>query len=95
MNSLRLHCCEGDGFCFVSPPQGLALGRKLTGEKISVKTPERRCATQLTGRNPSIGFIPLPTSDGSPLQPLPQIRYGHRINIDADILREKTRKRLQ
>jgi hypothetical protein len=56
---------------------------------------ERRRATQLAGRNPSIRLTPLPTGNGNTLEPFPQIRSGHRINVDADILGEKTRKGLQ
>src|SRR6266496_4402452 len=56
---------------------------------------ERRRATQLAGRNPSIRLSPLPTGAGSTLSPFPQIRGGHRINVDADILGEETRERLQ
>src|SRR5258708_12274371 len=56
---------------------------------------ERRRVTELAGRNPSIGLTPLPTGTGSTLQPFPQIRGGHRINVDADILGEKTREGLQ
>src|SRR6266481_1795817 len=52
--------------------------------------PERRGMTELAGRNPSIRLSPLPTGTGSTLQPFPQIRGGHRINVDADILGEKT-----
>src|SRR5437868_9002758 len=56
---------------------------------------EGRRVTELGSRNPSIGLTPLPTSTGSTLQPLPQIRGGNRINVDADILGEKTREGLQ
>src|SRR6266849_126027 len=56
---------------------------------------ERRRVTELAGRNPSIRLSPLTTGAGSTLQPFPQIRGGHRINVDADILGEKTRKGLQ
>src|SRR5258705_10353240 len=56
---------------------------------------ERRRVTQLAGRNPSICLSPLPTGTRSTLQPFPQVRGGHRINVDADILGEKTRKGLQ
>ena len=56
---------------------------------------ERRRVTQLAGRNPSIRLSPLPTGTGSTLQPFPQIRGGHRINVDADILGEETREGLQ
>src|SRR5712671_1164085 len=52
--------------------------------------PERRGMMELAGRNPSIRLTPLPTGTGSILQPFPQIRGGHRINVDADILGEKT-----
>jgi len=52
--------------------------------------PERRGMMELAGRNPSIRLTPLPTSTGSTLQPFPQIRGGHRINVDADVLGEKT-----
>src|ERR1700730_15676429 len=57
--------------------------------------PERWRATQLAGRNPSIRVTPLPTVSGSTLQPFPQIRGGHRINVDANILGEETCKGLQ
>ena len=56
---------------------------------------EGRLATQLAGRNPSIRLTPLPPGNGNTLEPFPQIRSGHRINVDADILGEKTRKGLQ
>src|SRR5438445_9165011 len=56
---------------------------------------ERRRVTELAGRNPSIGLTPLPTGTGNTLQPFPQIRGGHRINVDADILGEETRQSLQ
>ncbi len=56
---------------------------------------ERRRVTELAGRNPSIRLSPLPTGAGSTLQPFPQIRGGHRINVDADILGEETREGLQ
>src|SRR5438552_19042178 len=56
---------------------------------------ERRRTTQLAGRNPSIRLSPLPAGNGNTLQPFPQIRGGHRINVDADILGEETRKGLE
>src|SRR5205807_2458974 len=56
---------------------------------------ERRRATHLAGRNPSIRLTPLPTGNGKTLQPFPQIRGGHGINVDADILGEETRECLQ
>src|ERR1700687_4096588 len=56
---------------------------------------ERRRVTQLACRNPSIRLTPLPTGNGNTLQPFPQIRGGHRINVDADVLGEKTREGLQ
>src|SRR5438270_5675138 len=56
---------------------------------------ERRRTTQLAGRNPSIRLSPLPAGNGNTLQPFPQIRGGHRINVDADILGEETRQGLQ
>src|SRR5438309_3681031 len=56
---------------------------------------EGRRVTELGSRNPSIALTPLPTGTGSTLQPLPQIRGGHRINVDADILGEETRQGLQ
>src|SRR5579862_6061457 len=56
---------------------------------------ERRRVTQLAGGNPSIRLTPLPTCTGITLQPFPQIRSRHRINVDADILGKKTRERLQ
>src|SRR5258705_3263058 len=56
---------------------------------------ERRRVTQLAYRNPSICLTPVPTGNGTTLQPFPQIRGGHRIDVDADILGEETRKGLQ
>src|SRR2546429_2162297 len=56
---------------------------------------ERRRTTQLAGRNPSICLSPFPAGNGNTLQPFPQIRGGHRINVDADILGEETRQGLQ
>src|SRR6266849_3980073 len=56
---------------------------------------ERRRVTQLARGNPSICLTPLPTGTGITLQPFPQIRSGHRINVDADILGEKTREGFQ
>src|SRR2546422_7257569 len=56
---------------------------------------ERRRTTQLAGRNPSIRLSPLPAGNGNTLQPFPQIRGGHRINVDADVLGEETRQGLQ
>src|SRR6266705_814205 len=56
---------------------------------------EWRRVTQLVGRNPSIRLSPLPTGTGSTLQSILQIRGSHRINVDSDILREKTREGLQ
>src|SRR5882724_7221106 len=56
---------------------------------------ERRRVTQLAGRNPSIRLSPLPTGTRSTLQPFPQIRGGHGINVNADILGEQTREGLQ
>src|SRR6266478_5995729 len=56
---------------------------------------ERRRTTQLACRNPSIRLTPLPAGSGSTVQPFPQIRGGHRINVDADILGEETREGLQ
>src|SRR5882762_11762163 len=56
---------------------------------------ERRRVTQLAYRNPSIRLTPLPTGNGNTLQPFPQIRGRHWINVDADILREETREGLQ
>ena len=52
-------------------------------------------ATQLACRNPSIRLTPLPTLNGSTLQPVLQIRDGHRVNVDANILSEEARERLQ
>ena len=56
---------------------------------------ERRRVTQLAGGNPSIRLTPLPTGTGITLQPFPQIRSCHRIDVDADILGKKTREGLQ
>src|ERR1700680_545472 len=56
---------------------------------------ERWGAAQLACRNPSIRLTPLPTVSGSTLQPFPQIRDGHRINVDANILDEEACEGLQ
>src|ERR1700692_3356590 len=56
---------------------------------------ERWGATQLACRNPSICLTPLPTASGRTLQPFPQIRDGHRINVDANILDEEACESLQ
>src|ERR1700676_5181084 len=56
---------------------------------------ERWGAAQLACRNPSIRLTPLPTVSGSTLQPFPQIRDGHRINVDTNILGEETCESLQ
>ena len=56
---------------------------------------ERGRATQLTGRNPSIQLTPLPTRSGCTVQPFPQVRRGHGINVYANILSEETREGLQ
>src|SRR5258705_10332507 len=56
---------------------------------------ERRRATQLAGRTPATQLPPLPTRSGCTVQPFPQVRRGHRINVDADILGEETREGLQ
>src|SRR5271169_1159944 len=56
---------------------------------------ERWRATQLAYCNPSVRLAPLPTCDGSTLQPFPQIRSDHRINVDANILGEETCEGLQ
>src|SRR5882757_3609209 len=52
-------------------------------------------AMQLVCRNPSIRLTPLPTVNRNTLQPFLQIRDGHRINVDANILGEETCKSLQ
>src|SRR5580704_4776579 len=52
-------------------------------------------ATQLVCRDPSIRLTPLPIVCGNTLQPLPQIRDFHRINVDANILGEETSESLQ
>ena len=57
--------------------------------------PERRRTTQLAGRNPSIRLTPLPTGDGNTLQPFPEIRCGHGINVNADVLSEEAREGLE
>jgi hypothetical protein len=69
--------------------------KKVAGEKIGEEMSERWRTTQLACRNPSIGLTPLPTVRGTTLQPIPQIRGGHRINVDANILGEETSKGLQ
>src|ERR1700752_5501731 len=50
---------------------------------------------QLGGRNQSIRLTPFPTASGNILQPFPQLRSGHRISVDADVLCEETCKSLQ
>jgi hypothetical protein len=56
---------------------------------------ERRRATQLGGSNPSIRLSPFPTGSGNTLQPFLQIRGGHRISVDANVLGEETPEGLQ
>src|SRR5580704_18770968 len=56
---------------------------------------ERRRATQLGAGNPSIGLTPFPTGRGGSAEPFPQIRGGHRISVNADILCEKTAEGLE
>src|SRR6476620_10607747 len=83
---------RGDGFTCQERP---ALGQEScwrADRRIDV----RKAARDGVGwRNPSIRLTPLPTGTGITLQPFPQIRSGHRINVDADILGKKTRERLQ
>src|SRR5580704_10900025 len=52
-------------------------------------------ATQLGCRNPSIRLAPLPTGSGSTLQPFPQIRDAHRVDVDAHVFDEETGESLQ
>ena len=70
-------------------------GNKVAGEKIGEQVSKRGCATQLGGGNPSIGLTPFPTGRGSSAEPFPQIRGGHRISVNTDVLREKTTEGLQ
>src|SRR6266550_6772729 len=68
----------------------MAIFRQLTLDKAIPRSPSLSA-----GRNPSIHLTPLPTRSGCTVQPFPQVRGGHRINIDADILSEQTRECLQ
>src|ERR1700733_7615762 len=56
---------------------------------------ERWRAAQLACRNPPIRLTPLPTVGGSTLQPFLQVRDGHRINVNANVLGEETCEGLQ
>ena len=63
--------------------------KKVAGEKIGEQVPERRRATQLPAGNPSVRFAPFPTGGGSSAEPFTQIRSGHGISVDADVLGEE------
>src|SRR5580704_1949455 len=56
---------------------------------------QRRRAPELGGGNPSIDLTPFPTGRGSSAEPFPEIRDGHRISVNTDVLREKTTEGLQ
>jgi hypothetical protein len=58
------------------------------GEQVS----ERRRARKLGGRNPSGRFTPYPTGGGSGVEPFLEIRGGHGISLDADVLGEEARE---
>src|SRR4029077_17822407 len=70
-------------------------GNKVAGQKIREQVSQRRCATELGGGNPSIDLTPFPTGRGSNAEPFPQIRGGHRISVNTDVLREETTEGLQ
>ena len=53
---------------------------------------ERGRATQLGRGNHSVRLAPFPTGSGNTLQPFTQLGSGHRIGVDADVLREEPRK---
>jgi len=63
---------------------------KVAGEKIGIQVSKRRRVAQLGGRNHSVGLAPLPIAVGKVLQPFPQIRGGHRVSVDADVLCKQT-----
>ncbi len=65
---------------------------KVAGEKIGEQVPERPRATKLSSRNPSVLFTPSPTGSGSTVERFAQIRSGHGISVDADVLGEQARK---
>src|SRR5580700_3433076 len=50
---------------------------------------------ELGGRNPSVSFTPFPTGGGSSVEPFAEIRGGHGISVDADVLGEEAREGLQ
>src|ERR1700722_3730120 len=75
---------------------GLYGDEEVAGEKIVEQVAERRGVTQLGGGNHSICLTPFPAgSRRNTLQSFPQIRGGHRIRVDAHVLREQTSKRFQ
>src|SRR5580658_8521909 len=53
---------------------------------------ERRRAMELVGRNQSGRFTPFPTGGRSSIEPFVQIRGGHGISVDADVLGEEARE---
>ena len=65
---------------------------KIAGEKIGEQVSERRRVTELRGRNRSGRFSPFPTGDGSGVERFAQIRGGHRISVNADVLGEEARE---
>ena len=69
--------------------------QKIAGEKIVKQVSERRRATQLRRRNHSIRLAPFPTGSRNTLQPFAQLCSRHRIGVDANILREESRKRFE
>jgi hypothetical protein len=68
---------------------------KVAGEKIVKQVAERRRPPKLGGGNQPICFTPFPTAERETFQSFSQLRRGHRIGVDAHVLREKTCKRLQ
>src|SRR5882672_6226814 len=73
----------------------LRRNKETRREKIRVEVAERRRQTQLFGGNPAVGFAPFPSAGRKTLDPFPQIRRGHWIGIDTDVLREEAREGFQ
>ena len=65
---------------------------RVAGEKIGEQASERRRATKLGGRNRSDRFTLFRSGGGSGVEPFAQIRGGHGISVDADVLGEEARK---
>ena len=65
---------------------------KVACEKIGEQVSERRRATKLGDRNPSGRFTLFPSGGGSGAEPFAQIRGGHGISVDADVLGEEARE---